>query len=147
MAVPHVSGDDSQYLRKKNVDVLHRKGLTDCPWCGYEFADTERHGMRKYNIWYENPWIKEVILNNSYYKVGCVVIVSKCPECMKLSWLHRQLDSMAELFEKNGLRYEGSEKLREPLNIDAIRQEMHDRGSRAVPTLRRVASPARSFES
>ena len=132
MTVPHVSGDESQYLRKDDVGVYHRRGLTDCPWCGYEFVESKKHSMEKYNIWYENPWIKEVVLNNTYYKVGCVVVVSKCPECMKLSWLHRHLDTMAEMFDEKSLRHEGSEKLRKPLNIDAIRQEMHNRGMKSV---------------
>lgn len=133
--VPHVSGEDSEYLRRGkrlDVDVAHRQGLTSCPWCGYEAAETKEHSMERYDIWYELPWIVEVVLNNTYYKVACAVVVSRCPECTKLSWLHRHLDKMAEMFEKRGYSYEGNEKLREPLNIDAIRQEMHSRGMRSV---------------
>lgn len=135
MTVPHVSGDDSKYLRrgkKLDVSVSHRQGLTDCPWCGFEATETKKHSMERYNIWYEKPWIVEVILNNTYYKVGCVVVVSRCPECAKLSWLHRKLDSMVDMFEKRSLGFEEKDELRDPLNIDALRKEMHNRGMRSV---------------
>jgi len=134
MIVPHVSGDNSQYLRKDDVKVYHRQGLTDCPWCGFESADPEdTHSMEEYDIWFRTPQIKEVVLNNTYYKMGCCVIVSSCPKCKKLSWVHRKLDTMSELFFHHSWQDENRVKaLSEPLDKNAIWGEMHRRGMESV---------------
>ena len=134
MTVPHVSGEDSQYLRKDDVDVYHRQGLTDCPWCGYESADpNDEYSMEKYDIWFRTPHIKEVVLNNTYYKMGMAVIVSSCPKCKKLSWIHRSLSTMSEFFFPHSWQDEDRVKaLTEPLVKEAIWAEMHRRGMENV---------------
>lgn len=135
MSVPHVSGGEFPGLSRD--DVIHRVGLTDCPWCGYEVYEEEDR-MDKYDIWFRLPHIKKVILNNSYYKVGHCVVVSGCPKCRKLSWVHRTFDAMTRLFEddswieKDPERKERRDLLRKPLDIDKIRAEVHRRGMEAI---------------
>lgn len=133
MTVPHVSGDDSQYLRKENIAIAHRQGLTDCPWCGFEAAEPDKHSMEQYDVWYKLPWIKEVVLNGTYYKRGCCVVVSSCPKCGKLSWLHRELDGMSDLFFPDSYdKGERTSLLTKPLNKEAIWGEVHKRGMENV---------------
>lgn len=74
-------------------DCWHRIGVSDCPHCGADY-----HGKDLY-IWDKYPHVAHVIFEAKYRKIGMFVVVSTCPKCHKLSWVHHEYDSIIRAVE------------------------------------------------
>jgi hypothetical protein len=67
------TGDD----RQQN----HRADLQHCPSCDHK-TETDK--------WDEAG--VTLILEPRCYKAGCVTVMSECPKCFELSWIHQRMD-------------------------------------------------------
>jgi len=127
MIIPHTTKETSQYLYNKALAVAHRMGITNCPWCGYEYYRSydDEYSTRNYDIWFEAPWLKEIILRSPMNKIDSVIAVSKCPKCGELSWVHKELEKLVELFDPADYNYE-NRNMNIVKNLDAqkLRDEM-----------------------
>lgn len=62
--------------------INHRADFKHCPSCDHAMEHTQ--------------WDKAavtLILDPSYYKAGSVTVVSECPKCFELSWVHESMSS------------------------------------------------------
>lgn len=73
----------------------HREGVWSCPYCDWQ--DEHRH-MDK---WYDKYHVEELIFGYWYGKVTGFIIVSTCPSCGELSWLHEDYSYGARHLENH----------------------------------------------
>ena len=66
--------------------AVHRL-FWNCPLCGFQ-VDSEK----EYEVWLAETNLHEVIMRD--YKVDCIIAVSECPGCHKLSYTHYDLNTV-----------------------------------------------------
>ena len=72
--------------------ILHRAGITSCPHCG--FISSRGDIARSCDVWAEKA--KTLVLDTVHGKHGSVAVVSECPECFELSWVHQPFSFFSE---------------------------------------------------
>ena len=83
----------------------HRAGIRYCPHCKFEGDD---------HVWYYEENVIEVAFNHPWRcRNGCIVI-SSCPKCKELSWIHYEIDFLIEVV-KNIVALDGKKSV--DLNI------------------------------
>ena len=94
MTVPHFFRDEGDCIlnRLREIDhiaVYHRRDVWSCPHCGWGDSN-------EFDVWFKTPYIKEVHIQSRLFKLGHVVIVSRCPKCREISWIHYEIDNILQ---------------------------------------------------
>ena len=92
LLIPHFFRDEGDSILNKlrkidHIYAYHRGGVWDCPHCGWGDSND-------FKIWFKRPYIKEVHLQTRLFKLAHLVIVSTCPKCTLISWIHYEIDSV-----------------------------------------------------
>lgn len=66
-------------------DICHRAGITMCPECDYD-GDLESWGIEHATHIILDPQI--------YLKSDSIIMISPCPKCGELSWVHQRIDGI-----------------------------------------------------
>lgn len=72
----------------------HRGEVVICPLCNKNIGHQD---------WFNLDSIKEIILKSSHNKSNTAIVISECPECFELSWIHKKLSELAKELSQNGL--------------------------------------------
>lgn len=88
----------------------HREDFETCPCCNYKM-DADK--------WEKIAHI--LILQPRYSKKGCVTIISKCPKCAYVSWVHEPMDCFQYRDWPENWKKE-VKKLEEIVKLNALRE-------------------------
>lgn len=85
MTVPHARTETPLFeiLKADGILSSHRRSITRCPFCDFGDWDTD---------WHSADLAREVILDHYMNKVESAIIISECPKCHNMSWVHRGLE-------------------------------------------------------
>jgi hypothetical protein len=65
--------------------VFHRAGITNCPHCDYEPPN------RLDRLWFQLKHLRFIVMDSCHYKVAAIAVISSCPKCGELSWVHQDV--------------------------------------------------------
>lgn len=88
----------------------HREDFETCPHCEKKTPNKQ---------WDKAATI--IVLSPTYQKKGCVAIISECPHCDQLSWVHNRMDYFSDWSDWPENVKKAVQRLHEAVKLEALR--------------------------